>query len=97
MPYLTCIGGQGAVGKNVGGAGSRGYWIFRRSKTVIIRFGPVHVRRSSIVKIEWLRWTEVRKLTRSVEDAQKLLNKIVARKTKAEHGYTRLASGVKIL
>ena len=28
MLYLTCIGGHGVVGKNVGGAGSRGYQIF---------------------------------------------------------------------
>jgi len=96
MPYLTCIGGHGVAGNNAGGAGSRGYWIFRRRNIVVIRFGPVHIRRTSSVKIEWLRWTEVRKVTRSVEDARELIRIIVEEKTSQKHGYTRLAAGVRI-
>jgi hypothetical protein len=97
MAYLTCIGGQGVAGKNSGGAGSRGYWIFRRGQVVVIRYGPVQVRRTKTVRIAWLRrWQEVAKKERSVTAARARINQIVVDKTSSGHGYTRLAPGVKI-
>jgi hypothetical protein len=97
MPYLTCIGGHGAVGKNKGGAGSRGYWIFRRGRTVIVRYGAVQVERSTHVSIEWMREPrEIRYPERSVAAARELIRKIVTEKTRLEHGYRQLGVGVKI-
>lgn len=97
MPYLTCIGGHGAVGKNRGGAGSRGYWIFRRGRTVIVRYGAVQVHRSTRVWIEWKgQPREVRHPVGSVAAARERIRKIVDEKTRPGHGYTRLAAGVKI-
>lgn len=96
MPYLTCIGGHGAVSTNQGGAGSRGYWIFRRGGVVVIRYGPVIVRRSKRVRIVWVHWREVLKPTGSIERAKELLKQTIAAKTTPGHGYTRLAMGVRI-
>ena len=97
MPYLTCIGGHGAAGRNRGGAGSRGYWIFRRGLSVIVRYGPVGVGRSQRVWIEWMgKPREVRHPRRSVTAARALIPQIVDRKSRPGHGYRRLAPGVKI-
>ena len=97
MPYLTCIGGHGAVGKNRGGTGSRGYWVFRRGSTVIVRYGAVRVQRSRRVWIEWMgKPREVRHPVRSLAAARALIRQIVADKTRIGHGYTQLAKGVKI-
>lgn len=96
MPYLTCIGGHGAVSLNEAGAGARGYWIFRRGTVVVIRYGPVQTKRSRSVWIEWLRWREVRKRRSSVAAARKLIKQIISEKTSQGHGYTRLAAGVRI-
>ena len=41
MPYLTCIGPHGRNRENVSGFASRGYWVFRRGRTVFARFGEV--------------------------------------------------------
>src|SRR5690242_12036516 len=96
MPYLTCIVGHGAVGKNIGGAGSRGYWIFRRGKVVVVRYGTVEVRRTNTVRITWVRSRELCKTERSVMAAKARLRQIIAEKTSPGHGYTRLAADVKI-
>jgi hypothetical protein len=96
MPYFTCIGGHGAVSKNLGRVGSRGYWILRRGRVVFIRFGPVTIERSGMVRVRWLNWQEVRKKMHTVEAAKDLLAKTVRTKCTRGHGYTRLPVGVKI-
>ena len=97
MPYLTCIGGHGVAGNNKGGAGSRGYWVFRRGRTVVVRYGAVTVLRSKRVWIEWMGLPrEVRHRAGSVAGARQMIRQIVDEKTGREHGYTGLATGVKI-
>jgi len=97
MPYLTCIGGHGVAGKTQSGTGSRGYWVFRRARTVIVRFGAVRVHRSRSVRIEWVgEPREVRYAVSSVIAARDLIRQILAEKTRPAHGYTRLKVGRKI-
>src|SRR5438046_1425115 len=96
MAYLTCIGGHGVAGRNLCGTGARGYWIFRRDKHVIVRFGAVTIRRRHSVRIEWVRWTEKRYRLQSRSRAADFLSTIVAEKTAPGHGYTKLKSGVRI-
>jgi hypothetical protein len=40
MAYLTNMGPDGGNRSNKFGVGSRGYWVFRRGKTVVTRYGP---------------------------------------------------------
>src|SRR5438477_4150211 len=41
MPYLVLIGTHGAARNNKWGVAARGYWVFRRGKEVVTRWGPL--------------------------------------------------------
>jgi hypothetical protein len=97
MAYLTCIGVHGATAPNANGFGSRGYWVFRQGRVVVVRYGPVRVRRSRHVAVEWAAaWRERRHLCGSEEAARARLAAILAEKTAPGHGYTRLPRGMRI-
>jgi len=97
MPYLTCIGAHGATESNSNGVGSRGYWVFRRGRVVVARFGPVRVVRARIWHIEWAAaWTEKRYRLGSERSARAFLTGLLKEKTDPSHGYTRMRTGVSI-
>ena len=95
MPYFVCVGSQGVAGQNAGGAGSRGYWIFRRGTEVTIRYGPVtRLIRGRLVRFGWVWRREIEKKLASAREADAFLRRKVAEKLM--RGYTALRSGVKI-
>jgi hypothetical protein len=97
VAYLTLIGAHGDNRFTIGGIGSRGYWIFRRGKTVTTRWGAVKVVRARTVEIHWVYCQEKRKSYRTVAKAKEAVKEILARFQRPSHGYTLLPKGKRIL
>lgn len=91
MPYFVRIG---AIKSNVSGIGSRGYHLFRRGRTVVIRWGPVVVVRGRIRKFRWVSQQERRYTLRTPEAARADCARRIAERAAT---YSRLPCGVSIV
>lgn len=96
MPYLTCIGSHGANRFNLGGYGSRGYWIFRRGSIVVTRWGAVQASREQRYRVFWAQKIQekiyrCRTPLRAAERVEEMLSELVEL-----GGYSRMPKGVKI-
>lgn len=98
MPYLTCIGPQGGNKYNVSGYGSRGYWVFRRGRTVFMRWGAVKTVRGKAYRVEWAHgWVwERQERFRTPADAGAAAAERVRLLRLPSSGYALLHSGQRI-
>lgn len=91
MPYFVRIG---AIDSNVSGVGSRGYHLFRRGRTVVVRWGPVVVVRGRKRKFRWVSQQQKVYRLRTPEEARA---DCVRRIAERENTYSRLPRGVSIV
>jgi hypothetical protein len=93
MPYFVRVG---AIRENESGVGSRGYQMFRRGKTIVVRFGPVEVHRSGNLQSHffWARRPQEKTYRRSSEESAKRSLREMTRER--EHEYSKLPRGVRI-
>ena len=97
MPYLTCVGPEGANSLNKDKIGSRGYWIFRRGQSVVTRWGPIVVNRHKrSYQVRWVYFKEKVIRCGSTTRAGTELKRIVAKQLGPSLGYLPLSAGVKI-
>jgi len=97
MAYLTNIGPDGSNRSNKFGVGSRGYWVFRRGKTVMTRYGPVEAVREKGVRLYWLWWRENKKIKcDSVIEALSQVQQVIDKQKLPRLGYSLLRHGVRI-
>jgi hypothetical protein len=91
MPYFVKVAANAA---NKSGVSSKGYQIFRRGKTVTIRFGPIEVRPRQ--SFHWLSFQEqVRKFGTLANAREWLAEELLRREVNEK--YSRLPLGRKIL
>ena len=96
MPYLTCVGPQGANRHNKGKIGSRGYWLFRRGTAVVTRWGPIDTTRGQTYSVCWVWWQEKVIRCRTVPRARAELKRILTTLQRPSQGYSPLPRGIRI-
>lgn len=93
MPYLTYVGPD--LYRN--GLAARGYWVFRRGKNVVVRFGAISYERGRGYRIKWsYGWNERIIRCASETKASQRLKALLIEKSHQKHGYRVLPSTKKI-
>lgn len=89
MAYFVRIG---AIRTNMSGVGSRGYQLFRRGRTIVVRWGPVEVRRHR--RFFWVHKPQEKIYRRASENAAK--QEIREMMRVRERTYSKLPRSVRI-
>ena len=98
MAYFTLVGSHGKNRLNKSGFGSRGYWVFRRGSTIIMRWGAIEVKREHLsYRVFWsASWRERRVELSTPAVAKEWMKDRVADLCDPAHGYSRLPRGLLI-
>jgi len=94
MPYLTYVGPD----YERGGSASRGYWVFRRGRQVVTRFGSITIERSRTYRVKWRYGGYNERIIpcRTEAAAAEMVRKIVEAKIRQRHSYRLMLPGQKI-
>jgi hypothetical protein len=70
------------------GFASRGYWVFRRGRNVITRFGSISIDRGRRYHVRWRYgdWNERIISCRTASEAAVMVKEIIHDKTRQQHG-----------
>ncbi len=97
MPYLTFIGPHAGAKYNVSGFASRGYWVFRRGSSLVVRWGAVVVVKHQTYTVRWRdHWQQKIYDCGSVAAAKQSLADRLRHFQRSSHGYKLMRRGVRI-